>query len=137
MTFRTVLSEARMDKVINAIRLSDEISGQSGRPDIGMIFSADPEDSTPVDVVVIEIKEKTSHPGDHGVLAFKQNQWMGPGYPADAFPDRVLSLITDGSLHAGWKGTGTTHVSLSATSSSPPVHPWDAGPTRAIPRSAR
>ncbi len=59
MTFRTVLSEARMDKVINAIRLSDEISGQSGRPDIAMIFSADPEDSTPVDVVVIEIKKKT------------------------------------------------------------------------------
>lgn len=59
MTFRTILSEARMDKVINAIRLSEEVSGEAGRPDISMIFSADPSDSVPVDVVVIEIKKKT------------------------------------------------------------------------------
>lgn len=59
MTFRTILSESRMDKVINAIRLSDETLGESGRPDISMIFSADPDDATPVDVVVIEIKKKT------------------------------------------------------------------------------
>lgn len=59
MTFRTILSEARMDKVINAIRLSEEIRDESGRPDIAMIFSADPDDSIPVDVVVIEIKKKT------------------------------------------------------------------------------
>lgn len=59
MTFRTILSEARMDKVINAIRLSNEVGDESGRPDIAMIFSADPNDSTPVDVVVIEIKKKT------------------------------------------------------------------------------
>jgi len=42
-----------------AIRLDEEITEESGRPDIAMIFSADPEDSTPVDVVVIEIKKKT------------------------------------------------------------------------------
>lgn len=60
MTFRTILSEARMDNVINAIRLSEEVEDESGRPDIAMIFSADPDDSTPVDVVVIEIKKKTS-----------------------------------------------------------------------------
>lgn len=59
MTFRTILSEARMDQVINAIRLSEEVSGEAGRPDISMIFSADPSDSVPVDVVVIEIKKKT------------------------------------------------------------------------------
>ncbi|MDY7538995.1 ATP-binding protein [Undibacterium sp. 5I1] len=60
MTFRTILSEARMVEVINAIRLDDEgISGENGRPDIAMIFSADPQDSNPVDVVVIEIKKKT------------------------------------------------------------------------------
>lgn len=59
MTFRTVLSEARMDKVINAILLSEEVVDESGRPGIAMIFSADPEDSTPVDVVVIEVKRKT------------------------------------------------------------------------------
>jgi len=59
MTFRTILSEARMDKVINAIMLNEEVEDESGRPDIAMIFSADPEDATPVDVVVIEIKKKT------------------------------------------------------------------------------
>lgn len=59
MTFRTMLSEARMDKVINAIRLNEEVAEESGRPDIAIIFSADPDDSTPVDVVVIEIKKKT------------------------------------------------------------------------------
>lgn len=59
MTFRTILSEARMDKVINAISLKDDIAEESGRPDIAMIFSADPDDSNPVDVVVIEIKKKT------------------------------------------------------------------------------
>ena len=60
MTFRTILSEARMSEVITAIRLDGEgISGEFGRPDIAMIFSADPKDSIPVDVVVIEIKKKT------------------------------------------------------------------------------
>lgn len=59
MTFRTILSEARMDKVVNAIQLGNEISGEAGRPDIAMIFSADPEDKVPVDVVVVEIKKKT------------------------------------------------------------------------------
>lgn len=59
MTFRTILSEARMDKVINAVRLNGEADGEAGRPDIAMIFSADPDDSVPVDVVVVEIKRKT------------------------------------------------------------------------------
>lgn len=59
MTFRTILSEARMDKVINAIRLDEEVGEEFGRPDITMIFSADPREAARVDVVVIEIKKKT------------------------------------------------------------------------------
>jgi hypothetical protein len=60
MTFRTILSEARMSDVIDAIHLdSEQATGESGRPDITMIFSADPKDARPVDVVVIEIKKKT------------------------------------------------------------------------------
>lgn len=59
MTFQTILSEARMDRVINAIRLTDEGVGDDGRPDIAMIFSADPVDVPQVDVVVVEIKKKT------------------------------------------------------------------------------
>ncbi len=59
MVFRTILSEKRMDTVINAIRLDDEKLGNTGRPDIAMIFSADPENEKAVDVVIVEIKKKT------------------------------------------------------------------------------
>lgn len=59
MTFQVILSEARMNDVINAIRISDEGIGDDGRPDIAMIFSADPGESNHVDVVVVEIKKKT------------------------------------------------------------------------------
>ncbi|ABS62799.1 conserved hypothetical protein [Parvibaculum lavamentivorans DS-1] len=65
MVFRTILSEKSMDAVINAIRLDDEIVGDTGRPDIAMIFSADPNDTTPVDVVVVEIKKKTDDEKDN------------------------------------------------------------------------
>ena len=59
MTFQTVLSEQRMDAIIQAITLENEAIVDGGRPDIAMIFSADPADATAVDVVVIEIKKKT------------------------------------------------------------------------------
>lgn len=65
MVFRTILSEKSMDAVINAIRLDDESVGDTGRPDIAMIFSADPCDATPVDVVVVEIKKKTDAEKDN------------------------------------------------------------------------
>lgn len=65
MVFRTILSEKNMDAVINAIRLDDESVGDTGRPDIAMIFSADPTDSAPVDVVVVEIKKKTEDEKDN------------------------------------------------------------------------
>lgn len=59
MVFQSILSEKRMDTVVNAIRLDEENIGDTGRPDIAMIFSADPADSNAVDVVVVEIKKKT------------------------------------------------------------------------------
>ena len=59
MAFRTILSEKRMDSVINAIRLNEESIGDEGRPDIAMIFSSDPARVELVDVVVVEIKKKT------------------------------------------------------------------------------
>lgn len=65
MVFRTILSEKSMDTVINAIRLDDEAVGDSGRPDIAMIFSADPNDAAPVDVVAVEIKKKTDDEKDN------------------------------------------------------------------------
>lgn len=65
MVFRTILSESNMDAVINAIRLDEERMGHTGRPDIAMIFSADPNDTAPVDVVVVEIKKKTDEEKDN------------------------------------------------------------------------
>lgn len=65
MVFRTILSEKSMGVVINAIRLDDESVGDTGRPDITMIFSADPSDAAPVDVVVVEIKKKTDEEKDN------------------------------------------------------------------------
>lgn len=58
MSFRTILSEAKMSDVIAAITLSEESADDEGRPDISMIFSADPAVSDKVDVVVVEIKRR-------------------------------------------------------------------------------
>ena len=59
MSFQTILSEARMDTVIQAITLAEDAAIDDGRPDIAMIFSADPAAAAAVDVVVVEIKKKT------------------------------------------------------------------------------
>lgn len=59
MTFQTILSEQRMDTIIDAITLQGEAVVDDGRPDITMIFSADPAEAAAVDVVVVEIKRKT------------------------------------------------------------------------------
>jgi hypothetical protein len=58
MTYRTILSEASMKAVIAAITLEDEEVEDDGRPDISMIFSADPDKAERVDVVVVELKRK-------------------------------------------------------------------------------
>lgn len=58
MTYRTVLSEAEMEDVIKAIRLRNDPVDVSGRPDISLIFSADPDDVEKVDVVVVELKKR-------------------------------------------------------------------------------
>ena len=79
MVFRTILSEQRMDTVVNAIRLDEESEKDAGRPDIAMIFSADPKDASAVDVVVIEIKKKTDDE--------KENQ-----YAINQLLDRAVKL---------------------------------------------
>lgn len=80
MVFRTILSEKRMDAVINAIRLDEENVGDTGRPDIAMIFSADPADAKAADVVVVEIKKKTDDE--------KENQ-----YAINQLLDRAVKLV--------------------------------------------
>jgi len=58
MTFRTILSEQRMQEVIAAITLQDDLVKDHGRPDIAMVFSADPSQQEKVDVVVVELKRR-------------------------------------------------------------------------------
>tara|TARA_A100001391_G_scaffold65342_1_gene40925 strand:- start:11073 stop:12962 length:1890 start_codon:yes stop_codon:yes gene_type:complete len=79
MVFRTILSEKRMETVINAIRLDEEGTDDSGRPDIAMIFSADPDHTGAVDVVIVEIKKKTDDE--------KENQ-----YAINQLLDRAVKL---------------------------------------------
>lgn len=59
MSFRTILSESRMDRVIDAVRLTEGADAEDSRPDIAMIFSGDPEAQQAVDVVIVELKKKT------------------------------------------------------------------------------
>lgn len=80
MVFRTILSERRMEIVIRSIRLDDEKINETGRPDIAMIFSADPANDKAVDVVVVEIKRKTDDE--------KENQ-----YAINQLLDRAVKLV--------------------------------------------
>jgi hypothetical protein len=65
MSFRTILSEARMDSIIEAITLEDAPLKDDGRPDITMIFSGDPKKLEAVDVVVVELKRITTQEKDN------------------------------------------------------------------------
>jgi hypothetical protein len=65
MSFQTILSEAQMDSVIEAITLQDAPIKDEGRPDVTMIFSADPAQATAVDVVVVELKKVTDAEKDN------------------------------------------------------------------------
>jgi len=65
MSFQTILSEAQMDSVIAAITLQEAPIRDEGRPDVTMIFSANPAEATAVDVVVVELKKITDEEKDN------------------------------------------------------------------------
>lgn len=56
ISYATVLSEAQTKDVIQEIAKED--SSDESRPDITLIFSADPNSAAKVDVVVVELKKK-------------------------------------------------------------------------------
>lgn len=61
MTYDTILSEKEMTDIINVITEGENKDKDSGRPDIAMIFSGNPNDNkidTKVDVVIVELKQK-------------------------------------------------------------------------------
>lgn len=58
MTYSTILSEQTMDTLIKEITQDEPKNNETGRPDISMIFSDNPEkDEGKVDVVIIELKK--------------------------------------------------------------------------------
>lgn len=68
MSFRTILSEGEMERIIAEITLNDGPEEENGRPDIAMIFSADPHMDEKVDVVVIEIKKRTANERENAYI---------------------------------------------------------------------
>jgi hypothetical protein len=58
MSFRTILSDRSMSELISAVTLSGDPVEAQGRPDISIVFSADPDraDVENVEVVVVELK---------------------------------------------------------------------------------
>lgn len=58
MSYRTLLSEKRMSDLIAAVTLDSEEVEDDKRPDISVIFSADPDEVEAVNVVVVELKRR-------------------------------------------------------------------------------
>ncbi len=56
MTYETVLSDREMGELIQVI--TDEEDNDDNRPDIALIFSNNPENKKPFDVVIVELKKR-------------------------------------------------------------------------------
>ncbi|ANI89790.1 hypothetical protein A9P82_11120 [Arachidicoccus ginsenosidimutans] len=56
MTYETVLSDREMGELIKVI--TDEEDHDDNRPDIALIFSNNPENKKPFDVVIVELKKR-------------------------------------------------------------------------------
>ena len=72
MSFRTILSEYSMEKLIKEISTAEEAAGGGdGRPDISMIFSGDPNGDKKVEVVVIELKRQSDDVKENAYVQFQ------------------------------------------------------------------
>ena len=57
MTYETILSDREMGELVQVITDEEEIKDDN-RPDIALIFSANPESRKPFDVVIVELKKR-------------------------------------------------------------------------------
>lgn len=57
MTYETVLSDTKMDQLIDFI-IEGEAEEDNDRPDIALVFSSDPTQEIPFDVVIVELKKR-------------------------------------------------------------------------------
>jgi len=96
MSFQTILSEAQMDSVIEAITLQDSPIKDEGRPDITMIFSGDPSGVAAVDVVVVELKKITDEEKDN---QFVINQLLSRARKLAAFCQNVEHIWYYAVIH--------------------------------------
>lgn len=57
MTYETILSDREMGELVQVITDEEEVSDDN-RPDIALIFSNNPEEQKPFDVVIVELKKR-------------------------------------------------------------------------------
>lgn len=57
MTYKTILSDKQMDEVVSNIT-DGEVKSDAGKPDIALIFSNNPTEDAPFDVVIVELKKR-------------------------------------------------------------------------------
>jgi len=57
MTYETILSDREMGELVQVITEEEETKDNS-RPDIALIFSSNPENNKPFDVVIVELKKR-------------------------------------------------------------------------------
>lgn len=57
MTYETILSDREMGELVQVITEEEE-SKDNSRPDIALIFSSNPENNKPFDVVIVELKKR-------------------------------------------------------------------------------
>jgi len=57
MTYETILSDREMGELVQIITDEQEISDEN-RPDIALIFSNNPENKKPFDIVIVELKKR-------------------------------------------------------------------------------
>ena len=58
MTYETILSDKEMGKVVKFITEGEETERDNDRPDLVLIFSNNPNNKLPFDVVIVEIKKR-------------------------------------------------------------------------------
>jgi hypothetical protein len=57
MTYKTILSDKQMNEIVTYIT-EDEVEDDADRPDITLIFSNNPLEKAPFDIVIVELKKR-------------------------------------------------------------------------------
>lgn len=57
MHYSSILSDQEMKHLAKELRLENELEDEDTRPDIAIVFSENPNNSNPVDVVIVELKK--------------------------------------------------------------------------------